>query len=74
MICDIKYGPDSGGAKWICRGDHISGYLLVKSDGLYLLDSTKEEIEKVHEMDDAGDEAGEIREITYCSKCKAVNK
>lgn len=69
MICDALYGPDSGGAHWICRGEHIAGYLLVKADGVYLLDTNKADIQKLQTMDNPGDEENEMREVTYCSKC-----
>ena len=73
-ICSAMYGPDSGGARWICRGEHIPGHLLVKSDGVYLLDSSRAEVKRIHEMDNPGDEENETREVTYCPKCQLWNE
>ena len=77
MICERLRGPDSGGARWICRTEYITGYLLFKVDGIYLLNSDSEDIEMIgspHSLADDDEELGHKRPVTYCPICKNVNK
>ena len=69
MLCDNLLGPDSGGAHWICKKEYLAGHILVKSDGLYLLDVDNRDIKKLQDMDNPGEEENETREVIYCPSC-----
>ena len=77
MVCKNLLGPDSGGARWLCRTEYVSGHLLFKKDGIYLLNSAREEIQMIgdpHSLEDDDEELGYTREVQYCPGCKLLQK